>query len=423
MHSQNMRSKNKFIRMLDSVSLVTQIVIGLVLGAILAYLSPSAAQSAGLLGDIFVKALRSVAPILVLLLVASAIANHKQGQKSNMGPLIVLYIVGTFIAALTAVIASFLFPTRLGKLEGTESITAPEGIGEVMTTLLNNMFDNPFNALVNANYIGLIVWGVGLGLALRHSSDTTKTVIHDVSYSITFIVKVVIRFAPIGIFGLVAATLSGKEGFQEIGNYAHLLVVLVGCMAIAALLINPLLVFLITRRNPFPLVFTALRESGIPAFFTRSSAANIPVNMALCKKLNFNEEMYSVAVPLGATINMAGAAITITVLTLAAVHTLGVDVDIFTALLLSIVAAVCACGASGVAGGSLLLIPIACSLFGISNDTAAMVVAIGFTIGVIQDSVETAVNSSTDIVFIGAIDMAEKAKEAKMASAQATETA
>jgi serine/threonine transporter len=410
-----MRSQNILLRMLNSVSLVAQIVIGLILGAILAYFSPSAAQSVSLLGDIFVKALRSVAPVLVLFLVASAIANHRQGQKSNMKPLVILYLVGTFTAALTAVIASFLFPTRLGKLEGSEAIAAPEGIGEVFTTLLNNMFDNPFNALVNANYIGLIVWGIGLGLALRHSSDTTKLVIHDISYGITFIVKVVIRFAPIGIFGLVAATLSGQDGFNEITNYLHLLIVLLSCMAIVALVINPLIVFIISRRNPYPLVFTALRESGIPAFFTRSSAANIPVNMALCKKLNFNEEMYSIAVPLGATINMAGAAITITVLTLAAVHTLGLDVDILTALLLSVVASVCACGASGVAGGSLLLIPIACSLFGISNETAAMIVAIGFTIGVIQDSAETAINSSTDIVFIGAISMAEQAKnEAKL---------
>lgn len=406
-----MQSKHPILRVFDSVSLVTQIVIGLLLGLVLAYFAPSAAQSVGFLGNIFVKALRSVAPVLVLLLVASAIANHKAGQRSNMGPLVTLYFIGTFTAALTAVIASFLFPTRLGSLEGSETVTAPESIGEVFATLLNNMFDNPFNALVNANYIGLIMWGIGLGLALRHSSDTTKTVIHDISYGITFIVKIVIRFAPIGIFGLVAATLSTEGGFDELTNYAHLLMVLVGCMAIVALIINPIIVFTITRRNPYPLVFTALKESGIPAFFTRSSAANIPVNMNLCKKLNFKEELYSIAVPLGATINMAGAAITITILTLAAVHTLNINVDIFTALLLSFIASVCACGASGVAGGSLLLIPIACNLFGISNDTAAIVVAIGFTIGVIQDSVETAVNSSTDVVFIGAISMAEEAKE------------
>lgn len=418
MQSKHMQSKHPILRIFDSVSLVTQIVIGLILGLILAYFSPSTAQSVGLLGDIFVKALRSVAPVLVLLLVASAIANHKAGQRSSMGPLVTLYFIGTFTAALTAVVASFLFPTRLGSLEGSETVVAPESIGEVFRTLLNNMFDNPFNALVSANYIGLIMWGIGLGLALRHSSDTTKTVIHDISYGITFIVKIVIRFAPIGIFGLVAATLSAEGGFNELANYAHLLAVLVGCMAIVALIINPLIVFTITRRNPFPLVFTALKESGIPAFFTRSSAANIPVNMNLCKKLNFKEELYSVAVPLGATINMAGAAITITILTLAAVHTLNINVDIFTALLLSFIASVCACGASGVAGGSLLLIPIACNLFGISNDTAAIVVAIGFTIGVIQDSVETAVNSSTDVVFIGAISMAEDAKEQKAQSEQ-----
>ena len=406
-----MQSKHPILRIFDRVSLVTQIVIGLILGLVLAYFSPSTAQSVGFLGNIFVKALRSVAPVLVLLLVASAIANHKSGERSNMGSLITLYFIGTFTAALTAVIASFLFPTRLGSLENSELVTAPESIGEVFSTLLNNMFDNPFNALVNANYIGLIMWGIGLGLALRHSSQTTKTVIHDVSYGITFIVKIVIRFAPIGIFGLVSATLSVDGGFKELANYAHLLAVLVSCMVIVALIINPLIVFVITRRNPYPLVFTALKESGIPAFFTRSSAANIPVNMNLCKKLNFKEELYSIAVPLGATVNMAGAAITITILTLAAVHTLNINVDIFTALLLSLIASICACGASGVAGGSLLLIPIACNLFGISNETAAIVVAIGFTIGVVQDSVETAVNSSTDVVFIGAISMAEEAKE------------
>ena len=406
-----MQSKHPILRIFDRVSLVTQIVIGLILGLMLAYFSPSTAQSVGFLGNIFVKALRSVAPVLVLLLVASAIANHKSGERSNMGSLITLYFIGTFTAALTAVIASFLFPTRLGSLKNSELVTAPESIGEVFSTLLNNMFDNPFNALVNANYIGLIMWGIGLGLALRHSSQTTKTVIHDVSYGITFIVKIVIRFAPIGIFGLVSATLSVDGGFKELANYAHLLAVLVSCMVIVALIINPLIVFVITRRNPYPLVFTALKESGIPAFFTRSSAANIPVNMNLCKKLNFKEELYSIAVPLGATVNMAGAAITITILTLAAVHTLNINVDIFTALLLSLIASICACGASGVAGGSLLLIPIACNLFGISNETAAIVVAIGFTIGVVQDSVETAVNSSTDVVFIGAISMAEEAKE------------
>lgn len=409
-----MYPQNSLIHWFNRVSLVTQILIGMILGAFLAYFAPSAAQSVSLLGDIFVKALRSVAPILVLLLVTSSIANHEQGRKSNMGPLIGLYIIGTFSAALIAVIASFLFPTRLGRLEGTETVSAPGGIGEVLVTLLNNMFDNPVSALVNANYIGLIVWGVGLGIALRHAAPATKGLIRDLALAITFIVKIVIRFAPIGIFGLVAATLSGKEGFHEIGNYARLLTVLVGCMAIVALVVNPLIVFLVARRNPFPLVFTALRESGIPAFFTRSSAANIPVNMELCKKLGFNEETYSVAVPLGATINMAGAAVTITVLTLAAAFTLNVQVDMMTALLLSVVAAICACGASGIAGGSLLLIPVACSLFGISNETAALVIAIGFSISIIQDSVETALNSSTDVVFIGAVDMAEKAKEAKV---------
>jgi len=406
-----MQSQNILLRTLNRVSLVTQIIIGLILGTILAYVSPSAAQSVGLLGDIFVKALRSVAPILVLLLVTGSIAHHEKGHKTNMGPLILLYILGTFASALTAVVASFLFPTRLGILSGAEAVSAPGGIGEVLVALLNNMVDNPLNALINGNYIGLIVWGVVLGLALHHSSKATRNIIHDLSAAITFVVKLVIRFAPVGIFGLVASTLSGENGFQEIGNYGHLLAVLVGCMIFVALVVNPLIVFIIAHRNPFPLIFTALRDSGIPAFFTRSSAANIPVNMELCKRLGFNEETYAVAVPLGATINMAGAAITITVMALAAAYTLGIQVDIFTALLLSVVAAICACGASGIAGGSLLLIPVACSLFGISNETAAVVIGIGFTISVIQDSFETALNSSTDVVFIGAVDMAAKAKE------------
>lgn len=276
------------------------------------------------------------------------------------------------------------------------------------------MVSNPIDALLNANYIGILVWAVGLGFALRHGNDTTKNLINDVSHAVTFIVKVVIRFAPLGIFGLVSSTLA-TTGFETLWGYAQLLLVLVGCMLLVALVINPLLVFWKIRRNPYPLVLTCLRESGVYAFFTRSSAANIPVNMALCEKLNLDRDTYSVSIPLGATINMAGAAITITVLTLAAVHTLNIPVDLPTALLLSVVASLCACGASGVAGGSLLLIPLACNMFGIPNDVAMQVVAVGFIIGVLQDSCETALNSSTDALFTAAACMAEDDQLAKNA--------
>lgn len=393
-------------------SLVTQILIGMLAGIILSLISTPAAQAVGLLGNLFVGALKSVAPILVFILVASSIANHKQGQKTNMKPIIILYLIGTFAAALIAVLGSFMFPSTLILATTDAALSPPGSVVEVLHAVLFKMVDNPIRALMEANYIGLLVWGIALGVALRHASETTKTVVSDLSYGITFIVRLVIRFAPIGIFGLVSATLSDPEtGFSAFSGYAHLLVVLIGCMAVVALVLNPLIAFVITRQNPYPLVFTCLRDSGIPAFFTRSSAANIPVNMTLCKKLKLKEETYSVAVPLGTAINMAGAAVTITVLTLAAVHTLGIAVDIPTALLLSIIASVCACGASGVAGGSLLLIPVACSMFGIPNEIAMQVVAVGFIIGVLQDSVETAINSSTDVVFIAAVCKAEEQKE------------
>ena len=376
-------------------SLVKQILIGLVLGVLLALVSKPAAIAVGLLGTLFVGALKAVAPVLVLMLVMASIANHQHGQKTSIRPILFLYLLGTFSAALTAVLFSFLFPSTLHLTTAADSITPPSGIVEVLRGLLMSMVSNPIDALLNANYIGILVWAVGLGFALRHGNDTTKNLINDVSHAVTFIVKVVIRFAPLGIFGLVSSTLA-TTGFETLWGYAQLLLVLVGCMLLVALVINPLLVFWKIRRNPYPLVLTCLRESGVYAFFTRSSAANIPVNMALCEKLNLDRDTYSVSIPLGATINMAGAAITITVLTLAAVHTLNIPVDLPTALLLSVVASLCACGASGVAGGSLLLIPLACNMFGIPNDVAMQVVALGFIIGVLQDSCETALNSSTD---------------------------
>ena len=393
-------------------SLVKQILVGLVLGILLAWVSPSAANAVGLLGTLFVGALKAVAPVLVLMLVMASIANHQKGQKTSIRPILFLYLLGTFAAALTAVVVSFLFPSSLHLVTGATGVTPPSGIVEVLRGLLLSMVSNPIDALLNANYIGILVWAVGLGFALRHGSESTKNLVNDVSHAVTFMVRVVIRFAPLGIFGLVASTLA-TTGFETLFSYALLLLVLVGCMLFVALVLNPLLVYWKIRRNPYPLVLLCLRESGVYAFFTRSSAANIPVNMALAEKLNLDRDTYSVSIPLGATINMAGAAITITVLTLAAVHTLGISVDLPTALLLSVVASLCACGASGVAGGSLLLIPLACNMFGIPNDIAMQVVAVGFIIGVLQDSCETALNSSTDVLFTAAACQAEDARLAK----------
>ncbi|EDY5414992.1 serine/threonine transporter SstT [Salmonella enterica subsp. enterica serovar Dublin] len=396
-------------------SLVKQILVGLILGILLAWISKPAAEAVGLLGTLFVGALKAVAPVLVLMLVMASIANHQHGQKTNIRPILFLYLLGTFSAALAAVVFSFAFPSTLHLSSSAQDIVPPSGIVEVLRGLLMSMVSNPIDALLNANYIGILVWAVGLGFALRHGNETTKNLVNDMSNAVTFMVKLVIRFAPVGIFGLVSSTLA-TTGFSTLWGYAHLLVVLIGCMLLVvligcmllvALVVNPLLVFWKIRRNPYPLVFACLRESGVYAFFTRSSAANIPVNMALCEKLNLDRDTYSVSIPLGATINMAGAAITITVLTLAAVHTLGVPVDLPTALLLSVVASLCACGASGVAGGSLLLIPLACNMFGIPNDIAMQVVAVGFIIGVLQDSCETALNSSTDVLFTAAACQAE----------------
>ncbi|MCP3923811.1 MAG: serine/threonine transporter SstT [Desulfobacterales bacterium] len=397
---------NKFIRLISS-SLVAQIIIGIIAGVLVASIFPGAADYIAVLGNLFVKALKAVAPILVFVLVASSIANQKKGSNANMKPVIGLYLVGTFAAALTAVVMSFMFPTVLTLAKSTASIAPPEGIGEVLNTLLFKIVDNPVNALMSANFIGILAWAIALGVALSHASDATKKVLQDCSDGVSFIVRFVIRLAPIGIFGLVTNTFA-KTGFEALAGYSHLLAVLLGCMFFIALVVNPMIVFFKTKQNPYPLILQCLRESGVTAFFTRSSAANIPVNMDLCKRLELNEDTYSVSIPLGATINMAGAAITITVLTLAAVHTLGIKVDIATALLLSIVSAVSACGASGVAGGSLLLIPLSCSLFGIPNDVAMNVVAVGFIIGVVQDSAETALNSSTDVIFTAAVCRSEE---------------
>ena len=386
------------LRWLQRTSLVTQIVIAMFAGIALAAFFPAATPKVAILGTLFISALKAVAPVLVFILVIAAISNHKPGEATHVRPVLFLYLVGTLVAPVVGVTASLWFPSTLVLQAPAQAANAPMHIQDVLLTLLMNVVDNPVRALMNANYIGILAWAVGFGMAMRHASAGTRTVMHDLSAGITVIIQVVIRFAPLGIFGLVASTFA-EAGAQALWGYAHLLAVLLGCMVFVALVVYPLIVFLALRINPYPLVFTCLRESGVTAFFTRSSAANIPINLALAKRLNLNEDTYSIAIPLGATINMAGAAITISVLSLAAVHTLGIAVEVPTALLLCVVAAVCACGASGVAGGSLLLIPLACSLFGISNDVAMQVVAIGFIIGILQDSAETALNSSTDVLF------------------------
>ena len=393
------------LQLITRTSLVLQIAIGLIAGILLALLVPQATDEVGFLGSLFISALKAVAPILVFILVASAIANHKPGQPTHIRPILVLYLIGTLAAAIVAVIASSLWPSTLVLSNAASGSTPPGGIGEVLKSLALSAVDNPINALANANFIGILTWAIGIGIAIRHGSDTTRAVFADLASGVSLIVKVVIRFAPLGVFGLVATTFA-DAGLKALVGYAQLLAVLIGCMLFVALVVNPLIVFSQIRRNPYPLVFTCLRESGITAFFTRSSAANVPVNLQLAERLGLHEDTYSVSIPLGATINMAGAAITISVLTLAATHTLGIAVDMPTAILLCVVAAICACGASGVAGGSLLLIPLACSLFGIPSETALQVVAIGFIIGILQDSAETALNSSTDVLFTAAACMA-----------------
>ncbi len=400
-------SPRPLLQRLARTSLVSQIVVGLLAGALLAALAPQAALSAGFVGTLFVAALKAVAPPLVFLLVASAIASHKRGQPTHIRPVLLLYLVSTMAAALVGVAASFLFPSTLLLSGAGVDASAPGGIGEVLAALLASLLSNPVQALLDANFIGILAWAIGLGLALRHGSETTRTVLHDLSHGLSEIVRVVIRFAPLGAFGLIAAALA-ETGLDALAGYARLLAVLVGCMLLVALVVNPLIVFCKIRRNPYPLVFTCLRESGITAFFTRSSAANIPVNLQLCERLGLHEDTYSVSIPLGATINMAGAAITISVLTLAAVNTLGIAVDIPTALLLCVIASLSAAGVSGVAGGSLLLIPLATSLFGIPSEIAMQVVAIGFIISIVQDSAETALNSSTDVLLTAAVCLAQR---------------
>lgn len=391
--------------------LVPQIVMGIIAGVLLALLAPTVASDIALLGQLFIAALQAVAPILVFVLVAAAIAAHRQGQPTHIRAVLLLYICGTLIAALIAVAASFWMPTELTLDADQVDGNPPSDIFSVLRDLLLNAVTNPVSALMEGNFIAILAWAIALGLALRQAADTTRQALQDLSNAITRIVTLVIRLAPIGIFGLVAGTLA-ESGMQALLNYAQLLGVIVGCMLFVALVSNPLLVYLVTRQNPYPLVFTCLRGSAITAFFTRSSAANIPVNLELCRRLKLDADTYSISIPLGATINMCGAAITITVITLAITHTLGIAVDFPTALLLCVVSALAACGVSGVAGGSLMLIPMAASLFGIPTEVAMQAVAIGFVISVVQDSTETALNSSTDVLFTAAACRAQEARRA-----------
>lgn len=397
----------------NQISLVKRILLGIIAGVALALTIPKAAGWITIFGTLFVGALKAVAPVLVFFLVMHAISKHRSGHKTNMKSIIALYGLSTFLAGFVAVVASFIFPVTLSLAPGAEDVTPPGGIAEVLQTLLTNVVDNPVNALINGNYIGILTWAILLGIALRKAADTTKNMLANFSDAISTLVKWVISFAPIGIMGLVFDAIV-TNGLSALLDYGKLLAILLGSMFFIALVVNPLIVFLNIRRNPYPLVFKCLRESGMTAFFTRSSAANIPVNMSLCEKLGLDEDTYSVSIPLGATVNMAGAAVTISILTLAAVHTLGIQVDFATALILSVLAAVSAAGASGVAGGSLLLIPLAASLFGIPNDIAMQVVGVGFIIGVLQDSCETALNSSSDVLFTATAEYAKKRKEGKI---------
>ena len=396
----------RFISTWNRTSLIKRIAIGVVVGAVLGLLIPKFTVI-GLLGDMFVGGLKAIAPLLVFALVANALSQTREGQQSNMKTVIVLYLFGTFAAALTAVISHYIFPIslKLGAAAATKA-TAPQGVGEVFKDLLLKMVDNPVNALAQANYIGVLVWAVVFGFAMRAASNHTKDLLNTLAEVTSQIVRWIINLAPFGILGLVFNTIS-ENGVGVLADYGVLILVLVGTMAFVALVVNPIIAFVMMGKNPFPLVFRCLKDSGITAFFTRSSAANIPVNLQLCKDLGLNPDTYSVSIPLGSTINMAGAAVTINILTLAAVTTLGIQVDFATALILSVVSAISACGASGIAGGSLLLVPVACSLFGISNDLAMQVVGVGFIVGVIQDSCETALNSSTDVLFTA---VAEKSR-------------
>ena len=405
---------NPLVTFVKKVPLIEQIAIGLVIGIMLAVFVPSAVPFVSIFGDLFVSALKGVAPVLVFILVMNAMTQRKSDGDTNMKPIVTLYVLGTFAASLVGVTLSFLFPVTLQLSIGNSEINPPSGIAQVLHTLIMNVVDNPVNALLRANYIGILAWAVIIGLAMHSvAKEETKKVFDDLSKGITIVVSWVIRFAPLGIMGLVTQSISAS-GLFALLSYLKLLGVLIASYALVALVMNPIIVFAKIHRNPYPLVFATIRESGIYAFFTRSSAANIPVNLSLCKRLGLNPDTYTISIPLGATINMAGASITISVLALAAANTLGIQVDLLTALLLCLISTVGACGASGVAGGSLLLIPVACASFGISNDLAMQVVGVGFIISVLEDACETALNSSSDVLFTATAEFAERAKRGEL---------
>lgn len=405
---------NPLVTFVKKVPLIEQIAIGLVIGIVLAVFVPSAVPFVSIFGDLFVSALKGVAPVLVFILVMNAMMQRKSDGDTSMKPIVTLYILGTFAASLVGVTLSFLFPVTLQLSIGNSEINPPSGIAQVLHTLIMNVVDNPVNALLRANYIGILAWAVIIGLAMHAvAKEETKKVFDDLSKGITIVVSWVIRFAPIGIMGLVTQSISAS-GLSALLSYVKLLGVLIASYALVALVMNPLIVFAKIHRNPYPLVLATIRESGIYAFFTRSSAANIPVNLSLCKRLGLNPDTYTISIPLGATINMAGASITISVLALAAANTFGIQVDLLTALLLCLISTVGACGASGVAGGSLLLIPVACASFGISNDLAMQVVGVGFIISVLEDACETALNSSSDVLFTATAEFAERAKRGEL---------
>ena len=403
-----METVKNVIKKWNSISLVKRIICGLIVGIILGLTIPQA-TGISILGDLFVGALRGIAPILVFFLVMSSLCHMGKGQKTNLKVIVVLYLVGNVVAAACAVIASRLFPITLTFSESTNTsdVAPPSGVTEVLTNLLMNLVDNPVNAIVNANYIGILAWAIIFGIALKGASEGTKNALENISDAVSIAVKWVISCAPFGIMGLIFTTIS-EQGLEVLLGYGRLILVLVGTMAAVVFIVNPIIVFLFIHKNPYKLIFTCLKESFITAFFTRSSAANIPVNMELCRKLGLDEDTYSISIPLGSTVNMAGAAITISTMALAAAHTLDIQVSIGSALIMCVLAAASAAGASGVAGGSLLLIPLACSLFGIPDDISMQVVGVGFIIGVIQDSCETGVNSSTDVLYTAIADFRDR---------------
>ena len=392
-------------------NLMLRLLGGIILGTILALLVPNIA-GISMLGTLFVGALKSIAPILVAVLVASSISRANQGLGSRFRVVIALYLVSTLMAAILSVLAIRIFPVDV-LLRGavSETQTAPGQLTDIFHNIIQNLMTNPLSAIINANYLSILLWAIVIGLALKSlASPSTLNALYEWSQALSRVVQWIIECAPFGILGIVYTTVS-TGGLDIFVTYGELLLVLVGCMLVVVLILNPLLVSFLLHSNPYPLLFKCLRESAISAFFTRSSAANIPVNMALCKRLGLDENFYSVSIPLGSTINMNGAAVTITVMTLATCHTLGIEVSLISALVLSILATLGACGASGVAGGSLLLIPMACSLFGISNDVAMQVVAVGFIVGVVQDSMETAINSSGDVFFTAVAELYERRKK------------